>query len=179
MILSIGETRRSALLACVMMSATLITACSTWQDSTFKETSSVVNEAVFATPTVWQPLSRTATGITGQITLEDTKITFGNQASMSLALLEHDEQTGQTLFRVTSRDNPALLNGNLLCGQAPVDFLVVQIDQAQPGQSEMQLTAYYYPDTLRLSDLPLGGALGSNDLARTLCALYTYVSAPA
>lgn len=98
---------------------------------------------------------------------------------MSLALLEHDEQNGQTLFRVTSRDNPALLNGNLLCGQDPVDFLVVQVDQAQPGQSEMQLTAYYYPDTLRLSDLPLGGPLGSDDLARTLCALYTYVSVPA
>lgn len=119
-------------------------------------------------------MSRTATAITGDITLTDTRLTFSNQAFISLEPIEQDPETGQTLFKVTSGDNPELLNGNLLCGQNPVDYLVVQTSQASPGQSEMQLTAYYYPDKLRLSDLPLGG----DDLERTLCALYTYVSAP-
>lgn len=65
---------------------------------------------------------------------------------------------------MTSHDNQELLNGNLLCGQAQVDFLVVQVDQAQPGQSAMQLTAYYYPETLKLSDLPGGGARDAANL---------------
>ena len=128
--------------------------------------------AVFTKPTQWQALSRTASGITGDITLTDTELKFANKASISISPVEHDADTGQTLFRVTSKTNPELLNGNLLCGSQPVDYLVVQISGDVPGQSEMQLMAYYYPEQLQLKDLPLKD---KDDIKRQMCALYTYV----
>lgn len=128
--------------------------------------------SVFANPTHWGALSRTAYGVTGDITLTDTKLTFANQASLDLEPLEHDAQTGQTLFRVTTKLNPELLNGNFMCGGKPIDYIVVQVSGGVPGQSDMQLMAYYYPEQLRLSDLPLKD---QNDLNRMMCALYTYV----
>lgn len=128
--------------------------------------------SVFPNPTHWEPLSRTASGITGDITLSDTQLIFANKASISISPLEHDADTGQTLFRVTSKTNPELLNGNLLCGSKPVDYLVVQISGDVPGQSDMQLMAYYYPEQLHLNDLPLKNL---DDINRQMCALYTYV----
>lgn len=127
---------------------------------------------VFTQATTWQALSRTASGITGDVTLTDTQLTFANGVSMAIEPTEHNRETGQTLFRVISRTNPPLLNGNLLCGNKPVDYLLVQITGDVPGQSDMQLMAYYYPETLRLSQLPLKDG---NDLSRQMCALYTYV----
>lgn len=117
-------------------------------------------------------MSTTALAITGDITLSDTQITFANEAKLALQPLEHDADNGQTLFKVTGQANPALLNGNLLCGSRPVDYLVVQISGDVPGQSDMQLMAYYYPEQLRLSDLPLKDM---DSLERQMCALYTYV----
>jgi hypothetical protein len=128
--------------------------------------------SVFANPTHWGAFSRTAYGITGDITLTDTKLTFANQASLNLEPIEHDAQTGQTLFRVTTKLNPELLNGNFMCGGKPIDYIVVQVSGDVPGQSDLQLMAYYYPEQLRLSDLPLKD---QNDLNRMMCALYTYV----
>jgi hypothetical protein len=61
----------------------------------------------------------------------------------------------------------------LICGTEPIDYITVRTDGGAPGQSDLQLTAYYYPETLRLADLPLGG----DDLSRTMCAYYTYVAA--
>ena len=127
---------------------------------------------VFLAPTHWQALSRTATGVTGDITLSNAKLTFANQASISLEPIDQDTSTGQTLFRVTSRANPELLNGNLLCGDKRVDYLVVQSSDDVPGQSDLQLMAYYYPGPLQLSDLPLRD---KDDINRQMCALYTYV----
>lgn len=128
--------------------------------------------SVFANPTQWGAFSRTAYGITGDITLTDTKLTFANGASLNLEPIEHNAQTGQTLFRVTTKLNPELLNGNFMCGGKPIDYIVVQVSGDVPGQSDMQLMAYYYPEQLRLSDLPLKN---QNDLNRMMCALYTYV----
>jgi len=132
--------------------------------------------SVFAEPTRWQAMSRTAMGVTGDVTLSDTKLTFANGDSIGLALLEHDAQSGQTLYRVTPPTNPALLNGNQLCGNQAVDYLVVQATGDQPGQSDMQLMAYYYPERLKLADLPLKD---KDDIKRMMCALYTYVATPA
>lgn len=128
--------------------------------------------SAFPKPTTWQPLSTTAMAITGEIILSDRQITFANQKALALEPIEHNADTGQTLFKVTDRTNPELLNGNVLCGSKPVDYLVVQVSGDVPGQSDMQLMAYYYPDALRLSDLPLKDL---NSLDRQMCALYTYV----
>jgi len=132
-----------------------------------------VATSVFAQPTSWQAMSRTAMGVTGDVTLSDTRVTFANGDSIGLALLEHDAQTGQTLYRVTPPTNPELLNGNRLCGNKPVDYLVVQAKGGEPGQSDMQLMAYYYPERLKLGDLPLKD---QDDINRMMCALYTYVA---
>lgn len=126
----------------------------------------------FPTPTHWQALSRTASGVTGDITLTNTTLTFGNHASLSISPIEHDSDTGQTLFRVDSKTNPELLNGNFMCGGKPIDYIVVQVTGDVPGQSDMQLMAYYYPGSMQLADLPLKD---QNDLNRMMCALYTYV----
>ncbi len=131
-----------------------------------------VKISVFANPTHWGAFSRTAYGITGDITLTNTKLTFANGASLNLEPIEHDAQTGQTLFRITTKLNPELLNGNFMCGGKPIDYIVVQVSGDVPGQSDMQLMAYYYPEQLRLSDLPLKD---QNELNRMMCALYTYV----
>ena len=128
--------------------------------------------SVFPNPTHWQALSRTASGVTGDITLTNTTLTFGNQASLRISPIEHDADTGQTLFRVDSKTNPELLNGNFMCGGKPIDYIVVQVTGDVPGQSDMQLMAYYYPGPMQLADLPLKD---QNDLNRMMCALYTYV----
>lgn len=157
------STSRVALLA----SALILAGCTSLTKPPAAQTISV-----FPKPTEWQALSRTASGITGEITLSDTQLTFANKASIGILPIEHDADTGQTLFRVTSKTNPALLNGNLLCGSDPVDYLVVQISGDVPGQSDMQLMAYYYPEQLQLNDLPLKD---KDDINRQMCALYTYV----
>lgn len=120
----------------------------------------------------WLALSTTAVAITGDISLSDRELKFSNDESIPLDLLEHDPQTGRTLFELTGRVNPVLLNGNLLCGQKPVDYLVVQVTEGMSGQSDMQMTAYYYPGHLHLAQLPLKD---QNDPERMMCALYTYV----
>lgn len=126
----------------------------------------------FPEPSTWQPLSTTALAITGEITLANNQITFANQRTLKLEPIEQDADSGQTLFRVDDPANPELLNGNLLCGSKPVDYLVVQVSDDVPGQSDMQLMAYYYPEALHLSDLPLKD---KDDINRQMCALYTYV----
>ncbi|MCD8505367.1 MAG: hypothetical protein LRY53_11705 [Burkholderiaceae bacterium] len=159
--------KKSIPLAALLTSALLLAGCANLTQPATPE-----NISVFPKPTYWQALSRTASGITGDITLTDTQLTFGNQASISISPIEHDADAGQTLFRVTSKTNPELLNGNLLCGNNAVDYLVVQISGDVPGQSDMQLMAYYYPEQLHLKDLPLKNL---DDIKRQMCALYTYV----
>ena len=159
--------KKSLPVGALLASVWLVASCSALTQPAASEKTSV-----FPTPTHWQALSRTASGITGDVTLTDTQLIFANQASITILLLEHDTDTGQTLFRVTSKTNPELLNGNLLCGSKPVDYLMVQISGDVPGQSDMQLMAYYYPEQLHLKDLPLKD---KDDINRQMCALYTYV----
>ena len=130
--------------------------------------------SVFSETTRWTAFSTTSMAITGDISVTDTRLVFSNQASINLEMIDHDEHAHSTLFKVSSRINPELLNGNFLCGQQPVDYLVVQISGEVSGQSDMQLMAYYYPEHLRLADLPLKD---KDDPTRMMCALFTYVSA--
>ena len=158
-------------LAATVLASLALTACSATPQATPQATHP--GAAVFAPPSQWQALSTTAMSITGDITLSDKRLTFTNGDFIDLKLLEHNQQTGQTLFRVTTRTNPELLNGNRICGSAPVDYIVAQVSGDVPGQSDLQLMAYYYPEELRLNDLPLKDP---NDIKRMMCALYTYVS---
>lgn len=163
------RTNRLAKLALAFATSATLVGCGVTGQS---PTPAPKEVSVFPNPTTWQPLSTTASGITGEIILTDKQITFANQKTLALEPIEHDADTGQTLFKVTDNTNPKLLNGNLLCGLKPVDYLVVQTSGDVPGQSDMQLMAYYYPEALRLSDLPLKDL---DSLERQMCALYTYV----
>jgi hypothetical protein len=125
--------------------------------------------------THWQAMSTTAMSITGDITLTNDRLTFSNQDFLTIEPVDRNAEDGQTLFRVTTKTNPELLNGNLICGNQPIDYLLVQISGEVTGQSDMQLKAYYYPEQLRLADLPLKD---KDSLTHLMCALYTYVSAP-
>jgi hypothetical protein len=125
--------------------------------------------------THWQAMSTTAMSITGDVTLSGHRITFANGEFLDLQPVEQDAASRQTLFRVTQKTNPKLLNGNRICGSQPIDYLVTQTSDGSPGQSDLQLMAYYYPQPLRLAELPLKN---KDSLTHMMCALYTYVSAP-
>jgi hypothetical protein len=155
----------------VMLFASLgITACSAVSGNA---TTAPIN--AFPQPTHWQAMSTTAMSITGDITLSNNRLTFANQDFLTIEPVDRNAEDGQTLFRVTTKTNPELLNGNLICGNQPIDYLLVQISGEVTGQSDMQLKAYYYPEQLRLADLPLKD---KDSLTHLMCALYTYVSAP-
>jgi hypothetical protein len=123
------------------------------------------------TPQTWQAMSRTATGITGDITVTPQRITFQNGASIEIQAVDQDLDNGLTLYQVLSKTNPVLLNGNQLCGQAPVDYLTLQQLGADRA-ADLSMTLYYYPDSLRLKDLPLRD---QSDQTRTMCAIYNYI----
>ena len=155
----------------VMLFASLgLTACSAVSGNATPEP---IN--AFPKPTHWQAMSTTAMSITGDITLSNNRLTFSNQDFLAIEPVDRNAEDGQTLFRVTTKTNPELLNGNLICGNQPIDYLLVQISGEVTGQSDMQLKAYYYPEQLRLADLPLKD---KDSLTHLMCALYTYVSAP-
>jgi len=152
-----------------------LTACSTVSGNATPEP---IN--AFPKPTHWQAMSTTAMSITGDITLTNNRLTFSNQDFLAIEPVDRNAEDGQTLFRVTSKTNPELLNGNQICGNQPIDYLMVQVSEGVTtgevaGQSDMQLKAYYYPEQLRLADLPLKD---KDSLTHMMCVLYTYVSAP-
>jgi hypothetical protein len=90
----------------------------------------------------WTAYSKTAESITGNVTFSPDRITFGNGKSLPLAVagtvagFETLGRRGQsTRFRVTSPDDPVLLNGNRLCGgrtPVPVTFIIVTQLPPQP-----------------------------------------------
>lgn len=131
-------------------------------------------QARWSEPVSWQALSTTALGITGNITLSDQALTFANDAQLKLQLVQYDAPNGVSLYKVLNQTNPKLLNDNLFCGEQPVDYMTAATSEGPGGQSDLQITAYYYPESLRLSDLPLKD---KDDLTRSMCAIYNYVSA--
>lgn len=158
----------------VLMSAVTLSAC---QIGTSADAASVANQSNKAswrlptTPQTWQAMSRTATGITGDIIVTRDDIVFKNGASIQIKAVDQNFETGTTLYQVTSKNNPVLLNGNLLCGEAPVNYLTLQ--RSEPGQAaDLSMTVYYYPETLRLRDLPLSD---QSDTTRSMCAIYNYI----
>jgi hypothetical protein len=148
------------------------------QTGTPTETSTITNQPNEAkwqlptTPKTWHAVSRTATGVTGDIIVTRGQIVFQNGASIQIKAIDQSLDTGTTLYQVVSKTNPELLNGNLLCGQDPVNY--VTLEQLGPKRAyDLSMTVYYYPEELRLKDLPLRD---KTDLSRTLCAIYNYIS---
>ena len=79
----------------------------------------------------WRPNGPEATSVTGPIILLPGRLHAGN-ANFSLRLDSSvaDFKPGQNsiparIYAVTSTDNPALLNGNKLCGESPPTWIVV------------------------------------------------------
>jgi len=128
-------------------------------------------EAAPTTPETWQAMSRTATGITGDITVTPDKLVFGNGASLNIALVDQNDDGTLRLYQVTSKTNPVLLNGNLLCGRAPINYLTLE-KVGNSRRADLSMTIYYYPGELRLADLSLQD---QSDTTRTPCAIYNYV----
>lgn len=127
-----------------------------------------------AASTSWKAFSTTAMAITGDIVMSPDSITFANGDSLKLQIVDSAASTGQTLYKVLGRRNPTLLNGNHLCGTQAVNYLLTEPIQMFANQRDLQLSVYLYPDVLRLKDLPLKD---QSDPMRSLCAIYTYLSA--
>ena len=86
-----------------------------------------------AAPETWTPINHIAQSVTGRVTFTPSEIAFQNGKSLSLA------RSGQMLFRpepkkkkivadlyrVTTPDDPGLENGNQLCKNKPVAYLIV------------------------------------------------------
>lgn len=157
----------------VLLSAVTLAACQTGEP-TDAPVANPSNEASWQLPTApqtWRAVSRTATGVTGNITVTRDQIVFQNGASIQIKAIDQSLDAGTTLYRVVSQTNPELLNGNLLCGQDPVNYLT--FTQLGPKRAfDLSMTVYDYPDELRLKDLPLRD---KTDLTRTLCAIYNYI----
>jgi hypothetical protein len=159
----------------VLMSALTLAACQTGEPAVSTTVTNQPEDAKWQlpiTPQTWRAVSRTATGVTGDITVTRDQIVFQNGASIQIKAIDQSLDTGTTLYQVMSKTNPELLNGNLLCGQDPVNYLT--LEQLGPKRAfDLSMTVYYYPEELRLKDLPLRD---KTDLSRTLCAIYNYIS---
>jgi hypothetical protein len=119
-------------------------------------------------PENWTPIGRTAQTITGHVTFTPAEITFQNGKSLPLA------RGGQILFRpeakqkrvmadlyeITSRDDPALENGNKLCKGKPIAYLIAWKSEKVGNETD--------PRTLA----PFLGAETQRWLARRLRALH-------
>jgi hypothetical protein len=70
----------------------------------------------------WQALSATAMGTTGDVSFRPDRITFQNGAFLSLepvetfTIIDRGESRAAVLYRVTTPDDPVLLQNNRLCG---------------------------------------------------------------
>ncbi|UXN58715.1 hypothetical protein [Phyllobacterium zundukense] len=70
---------------------------------------------------VWKAPSNTATAVTGDITLGTDRIVFANGESIRLVPVEG--RLG--VFKVDPPANPVLMNGNRLCGEKDVTYVVL------------------------------------------------------
>lgn len=97
----------------------------------FVGATSVATDAVAAER--WQPVSRTATAVTGGVLFSPDRIVFKGGKSLALApagTIPSYEINGQVVpgavYRLMRPEDPKLVAGNRLCGSGkPVTFLVV------------------------------------------------------
>ena len=79
----------------------------------------------------WRPNNTTATTITGPIIVQPTRLHTANadfalRLDSTVAAFKPDQGSiPARIYAVTSAINPALLNGNKLCGDTPPTWIVV------------------------------------------------------
>ena len=72
---------------------------------------------------VWKADSDTATAVTGDIAIGTDRIVFANGKSIRLVPLEGR----RGVFKVDPPANPVLMNGNRLCGEQDVTYIVLAL----------------------------------------------------
>ncbi len=95
----------------------------------------------------WSPTSTTAIAITGEISIDGNRLTFGNGVSISLKPVGADRPG---VYVIDPPQNPVLMNGNRLCGEEMPTFLVL----ARAGNS-LYFKAFDSPEAPVASADPL------------------------
>jgi hypothetical protein len=72
---------------------------------------------------VWKAASDTATAVTGDIAIGTDRIVFSNGESIRLVPIEGR----RGVFKVDPPANPVLVNGNRLCGEQDVTYVVLAV----------------------------------------------------
>jgi hypothetical protein len=123
----------------------------------------------------WLAVSNTATSITGDVRFGSSQVLFDNGKSISIRYLGTRSLGKGTsgapagnaeryrVYRVSTRTNPVLLNGNRLCDKAPTYMAVAHSPDSPP------------PGVTVLVDYYTGTAPPDRwDASAGLCASYTY-----
>lgn len=98
----------------------------------------------------WEPLSRTATAITGTVEFDADRIRFGNGSELPLSRVGQRppfKVEGRTvtaeLYKVSGTGDPVLRQGNRLCGGGqPPTYLAVWDDASLPGRTTRMLAVF-------------------------------------
>jgi hypothetical protein len=158
------------ILVCLGMTL-LIAACSPNKSKSHeRHDDQGVQTQTLNTSKTWQAMSRTATSITGDITVTANQITFQNGASLSIRAVDEDSEQGITLYKVVSSNNPKLLNDNYICGNSPVNYLSFKKVGASL-KPDLSMTVYY-AKSLQLQNLVLPDQTTNT---ANICAIYNYV----
>ena len=115
--------------------------------------------ASYAQDDVWKASSTTATAVTGDITLGTDRIVFANGESIRLVPVEGR----RGVFKVDPPANPVLMNGNRLCGEEDVRYVVL----AQGSNDSLFMKVFEGPD------VPLEAVADPNPQQGT-CATYSF-----
>jgi len=113
----------------------------------------------------WRPNSNTATSITGPIILLPNRLHAGNAnfpLKLDSAVTAFKPDQGSIparIYAVTAPTNPALLNGNKLCGDTPPKWIVV-VPQPPTG---LEVDAFTSDDKPSSPDSP------------GLCGTFSYI----
>jgi hypothetical protein len=103
-------------------------------------------KAVHGEPTgKWTATSTTATAVTGDIILHGDTLVFGNGRTLQLKRVESrdgrwtplPETRRGTIYKLAPPSDPALLDGNTLCGKR-VTYIVL----SQRAESRLSMTAF-------------------------------------
>ena len=122
------------------------------------------------TPRAFDPISRTASAITGPVIASTERIIFGNGAMLELVLIEDEPQgrwslisdaPGETQIFALSGEDPELLNGNSFCGPEAPRFMSVHQRQFMRGWA-LEIAIFRGPE-----------ARGGIDTG-TLCGTYNF-----
>ncbi len=116
-------------------------------------------------PERWSPMSNTSASITGSVKIGDGAIQFENDQKIPVAL---DGVDGRfVLYRVTSFENPELLNGNTLCDSKPVQYVLAEVQDAGRQLTLTMIQSSMQPELKAIASANGGMPEGT-------CAIFTY-----